>query len=153
MHFEKALERQREAGFSVARSQIYGGLAQVRLDSGDLEKARTFAGEALELAQNGYERANEAGAMVRLGSILGKTGPSQSEKAEEYILQGIRILDELQLKPLCSQGYLYLGELYADTGQREKAIETLKKAEAAFREMGMDHPLRRTQEVLERVEG
>ena len=52
-----------------------------------------------------------------------------------------------------SEGYLYLGELYADTGRREKAIETLKKAEGAFKEMGMDYWVRRTQDVLERVEG
>ena len=152
MHLEKALERQREAGFSVARSSIYGGLAEVHLDSGDLEKARTFAGEALELAQNAYERSNEAGAMVRLGWILGKMGPSQSEKAEEYILEGIRISDELQLKPSSARGHFHLGELYADTGQTKKALETLKKAEDAFQEMGMDYFLRRTQEVLERIQ-
>jgi len=68
-------------------------------------------------------------------------------------MDGIRILDELKLKPWTSQGYLYLGELYADMGQREKAMETLKKAEGAFQEMGMDYWLCRTQEVLERVEG
>jgi len=38
-------------------------------------------------------------------------------------------------------------------GQREKAPEYLKKVEAAFQEIGMDYWLRRTQEVLERVEG
>ncbi len=41
----------------------------------------------------------------------------------------------------------------ADIGQKEKALETLKKAEAAFQEIGMDYWLRRTQEVLERVQG
>ena len=41
----------------------------------------------------------------------------------------------------------------ADTGQREKAVETFKKAEGAFQEMGMQYWLRRTQEALERVQG
>lgn len=36
-------------------------------------------------------------------------------------------------------------------GQKEKALETLKTAEAAFQEMGMDYWLRRTQEVLEKL--
>ena len=44
-------------------------------------------------------------------------------------------------------------ELYADTGQREKAFETLNRAEGMVQEMGMDYWQRRTQEVLERVEG
>jgi tetratricopeptide (TPR) repeat protein len=57
------------------------------------------------------------------------------------------------MRPSCSEGYLYLGELYADMGQREKALETLKKAEGMFQEMGMDYWLHRTQEVLQVLEG
>jgi len=49
-------------------------------------------------------------------------------------------------------GHLYIGELYADMGQMKKAFEALKKAEAEFKEMGIDYWLRRTQEVLERVQ-
>ncbi len=42
-----------------------------------------------------------------------------------------------------------MGEFYADTVQTEKALEDLKKDEAALREMGMDYWLRKTQEMLE----
>jgi hypothetical protein len=48
-------------------------------------------------------------------------------------------------------GYLHLGELYADIGQKEKAIKNLKKAETAFQEMGMDYWLSRTQAVMEKL--
>ena len=48
-------------------------------------------------------------------------------------------------------GYLRLGVLYADTGQKEKALKTLKKAEAEFQDMGMDYYLQKTQEALERI--
>ncbi len=41
-----------------------------------------------------------------------------------------------------------MGELYVDTGQREKGLKNLKKAEATFKEMGMDYWLARTREVL-----
>ena len=90
---------------------------------------------------------------VALGRILGKADLSQTDKAEEYILQGTEILHELQLKPFCSEGYLYLGDLYADIGQGDKALENLRKAEAMFQEMGMDYWLRRTQSVLDRLQG
>jgi hypothetical protein len=43
-------------------------------------------------------------------------------------LQGIKILDELKLKPKCSTGYLFLGELYANRGQPDKALENRKKS-------------------------
>jgi len=88
-----------------------------------------------------------------MGRILGKADISHGSEAEKYILEGMKIYEELKVKPGCSWGYFRLGELYADVGQREKALETLKKAEGAFQEMGMDYWLRRTQEVLERVEG
>ena len=44
-----------------------------------------------------------------------------------------------------------MGELYLDTGQREKALENLKKAGAMFKEMGMDCWLAKTPEVLDRL--
>jgi hypothetical protein len=83
---------------------------------------------------------------------LGKADPLQCDKAEECILHGISIMDELKLRPLCSLGYLFLGELYADTDQKDKALENLKNSEAEFKEMGMDYWLRRTQEMLARLE-
>ena len=73
------------------------------------------------------------------------------DEAEEYILKGIKMLEELKTQPYLSTGYLWLGELYADMGQREKALENLKKAEEMFKEMGMDYWLSRTHEVLKRV--
>ena len=41
--------------------------------------------------------------------------------------RGIKILDELKLKAFYATGYLFLGELYADKSQNDKALETLKK--------------------------
>jgi len=70
------------------------------------------------------------------------------DKAEEYVLQGIKMSDELKLRPCFSQGYFFLGELYVDTGQREKALENLKKTERMFQEMGMDYWLAKTREIL-----
>ena len=151
-HIEKGLQIQRDTGFAAVLSLHYYFLVPVYLDSGDLENARSCAEAALELAQTNNEKHMEGLSQAMLGRVLGKADPSQGGKAEEFILHGMNILDELKLKPQHSFGYLYLGELYADTGQREKALETLKKAEAEFQEMGMDYWLRRTQEVLARVQ-
>ncbi len=41
-----------------------------------------------------------------------------------------------------------MGELYTDSGQKEKALENLTKAEAEFKDMGMDYWLGKTREVL-----
>ncbi len=148
-HIERGLKTQTDTGLPFVLSLHYWALSNVHFDSGDLENARSCVEKALELAQTNNERSVEAESRMWLGRVLSKADISQADKAEECILHGIRIVDELKLIPLCSEGYLYLGELYADTGQKEKALETLKKAEAEFKEMGMDYYLRRTQAVLE----
>ena len=86
--------------------------------------------------------------MAWVGRVLAKEKLSPDVRADEYILQGVKICNELQLKPFSAQGYLFLGELYTETGQKEKALENLKKAEGMFREMEMDYWLVKTQEVL-----
>jgi len=151
--FERRLEIYQSAQYPVLLSMNYYGLGMVYLDLGDLETARGHIEESLRLAQKHGEKRSEGTATVALGRVIGKADSSQSTKAEELILQGIKLLEELKIKPYQAEGHLYLGELYADTGQREKALETLKKAEAAFQQMGMDYWLRRTQEVLEGLKG
>jgi hypothetical protein len=73
------------------------------------------------------------------------------DEAEQHIRQGIRIVNELEMKPFEIVGYLYLGELFTYANEREKALEILKRAEKAFQEMGMDYWLARTQRVLGRL--
>jgi len=148
-HIERGLKTQTDTGLPFVLSLHYWALSNVHFDSGDLENARSCVEEALELAQTNNERSVEAESRMWLGRVLGKADISQANEAEECILHGIRIVDELKLKPLTCQGYLSLGELYADTGQRQEALKTLKKAEDAFREMGMDYYLRRTQTVVQ----
>jgi tetratricopeptide (TPR) repeat protein len=81
---------------------------------------------------------------------LAKENPAQRDIAEDYIFQGIKIATDHDFKPPLARGYLRLGELYADSGNKEKALENLKKAEAMYQEMGMGLWLGKTLEVLER---
>ena len=105
----------------------------------------------MELALKNNEKGYEGLFKIMLGRILEKTDPNQFDRAEESIINGINISEELRLKPYSSIGYLYLGEFYTDIGQKEKAQENLKKAEGMFRDMGMDYWLIKTREVLNRL--
>ena len=147
-HMEKGLKIHSDAGLHYHLSLQYGLLSMVHLESGDLKNAQPLAEEALKLSQKNHEKWAEGFVWILLGRIFGKARKSQDDKAEECILQGIKILNELQLKPLYAQGYHFLGELYANKGQQNKAIKNLKKAEGMFREMGMDYWLTKTDEVL-----
>lgn len=140
-HIEKGFEIQRDSGAESLLSMHYWYLSIAHFDSDDLQKAQGFAEKAVEISQKNNERYIEGQSRVSLGRILGKMELLKRDKAEESILQGIKILEEFKLRPYIASGYLYLGELYADTSQREKALENLKKVEAEFKAMGMDYYL------------
>ncbi len=141
---EKGLKIQSDVGVHYDFGFFYGLLGTVHLESGDLIKAQHLTEEALKIAQKNHEKPGEGFAWILLGRILGESEKSQYDRAEECILQGIKIFEELKQRPSYAQGYLFLGGLYADVGQPDKALENWKKAEGMFREMGMRYWLART---------
>ena len=126
-------------------------LVMIHLDLDEFKNAQSCAENALNLSQKNHEIWLEGISWTILGKILGKKEPPEIDRAEEHILKGIKILEELKVKPYFSRGYFFLGELHADAGQKERARENLIKAEKMFREMEMDYWLTRTQEVLGRL--
>jgi tetratricopeptide (TPR) repeat protein len=123
----------------------------IHLGLGELKSAQNCAEKALDLAQKNHEKCVEGFSWSLMGRILGKKEHPHIDRAEEHILKGIKILEELKLKPFVSIGYFYLGELYADTGNQHQALNHLKKAEEMFREMGMDYWLGKTKEVMDKL--
>ena len=93
----------------------------------------------------------EGNSWILLGNILGEITPPQMDRAEKYILKGIEIFRELKLRPAFSIGHLRLGELYLKMGKKDKAVNNIKKAEAAFQEMGMDYFTNRANGILAEI--
>jgi len=148
---ERVIEIYTEAGITRWLSTPHVVLGMIHLDSGNLKTARSYTEQALNVALKTGEKISELDARMLLGRLMGKEDISQRDKAQEHIWEVIKTLEERKIVSTSSIGYLYLGDLYADMGQREKASETLKKAESAFSKMGMDYWLRRTQEVLAKL--
>jgi tetratricopeptide (TPR) repeat protein len=140
-------------GVSAQLSLHYCALGLVHDGLGDLEEAYADADEGLRLAKLHNELNLEAMASILLGGVLGKREPSQLHRATEHVMKGIEISDELRLRPESAKGHITLGELYANAGQNDKALEALKKAEAEFKDMGMDYWLKKAQDALARVQG
>lgn len=109
------------------------------------------APKALSLSRVNNEKWSEGWGKIWLGRILGKADIRQAVLAQEAILEGMRVVDELRLKPLHSQGLLWLGELYAETGQNDKALANLIESKDMFTRMGMNYWLDRTNRVLQRL--
>jgi tetratricopeptide (TPR) repeat protein len=142
----KGLEVQRGTGLSVNLSSFYSLPAEFHCEGGDLVEAQRNAEKALELAQKNGEKHNEAMSRALLGRALGGTDPPT---AERHMLEAIKMLDELKLRPFCSFAYLYLGQLQLSLERRQEALENLGRAQRAFSEMGMDFWLAVTQSTLD----
>jgi tetratricopeptide (TPR) repeat protein len=145
---EKGLNMKMHIGAPGWLSLHLWALSLVHFDLGNLNEARVHAERALNLAQRNHEKYFEGESWLQLGRTVGKMEESQIDKAEEYILQGMKMLDDLETKPAYAVGCLNLGELYMDAGRKEKALENLRRSEEMFNQMGMDYWLVRTRKVL-----
>jgi tetratricopeptide (TPR) repeat protein len=148
---EKGLKMQVASGLPIWVSFSHVGLSMVHLELNDLTKALFHAEEAINYAKKNKERHWESLSLWQLGMVGWKNQKIKIDEAEQHIRQGIRIVNELGMKPFEMIGYLYLGELFTDANEREKALEILKRAEKAFQEMGMDYWLARTHKILSKL--
>jgi tetratricopeptide (TPR) repeat protein len=118
---------------------------------GDLGKARSALEEAVKVARESNAKHYEGYARICLGRLVIEEDTSRVAEAEQMILEGLRMVEGLQVRPFEAWGYLHLGETYAIAGQRDKAFLSLKKAHEMGQEMGMDYWLARTEKALENL--
>jgi class 3 adenylate cyclase/tetratricopeptide (TPR) repeat protein len=148
---QKCLRMHTDLGMPFWRSLCHWFGSYAHFENGDMREATMHAELALQFSIENKERQCEGLARGWLGRVVAKTEPTQIEAAVQNILQGIKLLEELGIAPHHSLGYLWLGEVYAESGRREEALENLKKAEGMFREMGMNYWLAKAQEGLARL--
>jgi tetratricopeptide (TPR) repeat protein len=149
-YIQKGLKIQSSTGVKSMLPWYYCDLGNSHQALGDLKSALDCVTKAFKLACDNNEKLWEAYSSIYLGRILMKSDPSQIDKAEGSIVKGLNFFEELRLKCYYPLGYLFLGEVYADAGQKDKTLEALKKAESMSEEMGIDYILVKTKEVTER---
>jgi tetratricopeptide (TPR) repeat protein len=145
---EQGLGMHTHHGINAYLGSIHLVLSEIYLEQGALEKALGHAEKGVSLSLKNNEKSFEAESRLALGRVLAAVDPMKFDEAREQLLQGIGMLDELQIKPRYAAGLVHMGELFAGSGQKEEAFKNLKKAEAMFREMGMGYWLDRVREVL-----
>jgi len=150
-YMEKGFHMDCDLGLSFILPWHYSFLSWVHTELGELAKARSCAENAVELAQNQQMRMIEGLAWVSLGRALGRMEKSQFAEAEECIVRGMNMLDECKARLYYDRGCLFLGELYADAGETEKARKYLEKARDMYQEIGVDYYLAKAQSMLERL--
>ena len=148
---EKGLRMHIDLGIPYFQSYSHMNCAGIYFVLGDIDQARTHIELALQLALQNNERHIIGLSRVWLGRTIARIDPTQIEAAEQQILQGIKLLEELGLPTLFGLGYMFLGEVYAASSRPKEALEHLKKAEALFERMGMNYWLGKTREVLAKL--
>jgi predicted ATPase/class 3 adenylate cyclase len=130
---------------------VLSGLVSQAL--GNLPEARRSMEQALKVARDNNQKHFEGQARICLARLTIEEDASQVGAAEQTVLEGLEIVEDLQIRPLQAWGHLDLGETYAIAGQKKRALASLKKARQMCQEMGMDYYLARTEKALEKLQG
>jgi DNA-binding NtrC family response regulator/tetratricopeptide (TPR) repeat protein len=115
------------------------------------EEAWQHARQALNLARQHRERANEALALYQLGVVQAHADPPDAAPAEADYRQALALAAELGMRPLQAHSHRGLGTLYAKLGQREQAHTELAAAIELYRAMEMTFWLPHAQAALAQV--
>jgi tetratricopeptide (TPR) repeat protein len=149
---EEAISEGVHTGALENRSRSVARLSEVYRLAGRGEEAWQQAHQALDLARQHKERANEAHALHQLGVVHAHATPPDAEQAEAYYQQALALAEELGMRPLQAHCHRGLGMLYAQTGQQEQAHAALTTAIALYRDMEMTFWLPQAEEALAQVE-
>ncbi len=145
---EKGLKIHSDAGISYDLSAHYYFLGATHFELGNLELAHTYIQQALKLAQKYNEVYYVAWSLPMLGRILVRLDTTQLKEAEDHVLRGIHLLDDLKVKPQVGIAYLCLADVYAHANEAQKALQSLKRAETILAEAGMEYWLVKTRGFL-----
>jgi len=141
-----------ELGLRAYLALWTANLGEGLLATGQVERARTVAQRALDLAIAHKERGHQAWALRLLGDIAAGGGPdnqdmpgsevwrpesSAMQKAAEYFGQSLRLAEELGMRPLVARNHLALGRLYRLADNRGEAEEHLARATTALCDLDM----------------
>jgi tetratricopeptide (TPR) repeat protein len=112
-------------------------LSEVYRLAGRGEEAWQHARQALDLARQHKERADEALALHQHGVLAAHADPPNVTQAEAHYQQALALTRELGMRPLQGHCHFGLGTLYTKIGRREQARAELSAAIELYRSMEM----------------
>jgi len=150
---EEAISESIRTGALRNHSLWVARLSEVCRLAGHWDEAWQHARQALDLARQHKERANEALALHQLGAVHAHADPPDVAQAEAHYRQSLALADELDMRPLQAHCHHGLGTLYATVGQRKQARAVLTTVIAMYRVMDMTFWLPQAEAALAQVEG
>jgi tetratricopeptide (TPR) repeat protein len=145
---DRALALQEDSMVSfLANMPFYvAGMIETRL--GAYSDARRYGQLALEKSVQCKDRVGEASAFTQIGITLYREDISQFAAAEASLLKSKAILEAMNIRSLLAGTLMYLGELYALSGDIEAARVNLEQAQEMLQEMGSRQWLEETRQII-----
>ena len=137
MLLEEAISESIRTGGLFGHAYGVTRLSEVCRLAGRGDEAWQYAHQALDLARQHRERANEALALHQLGIVHAHAAPPDAEQAEAHYQQALALAEELGMRPLQAHCHFGLGTLYTKIGRREQARAELSAAIDLYRAMEM----------------
>jgi len=104
---------------------------------GELETGSQLCQDAICLGEETSDKYVIAFANRTFAEILFRLKPSDPKRADQVILEAIRIQQEIDVKPEIARSYVSYAHLLTEMAEKEKAKEYLAKAIGMFQQMGM----------------
>jgi class 3 adenylate cyclase/tetratricopeptide (TPR) repeat protein len=149
---EEAISESIRTGGLENYSRRVAWLSEVSRLAGRGEEAWQHASQALDLARQHRERANEAHALHQLGVVYAHADPPVVVQAEAHYQQALVLAEELGMRPLQAHCHHGLGTLYATTGRHEQARAELSAAIELYNAMEMQFWLPQAEATLAQVQ-
>ena len=142
---EEAIREDIHTGALQKHARLVAWLSEVCRLAGRGDEAGQHACQALDLARQLKERANEAFALHQLGAVYAHADPPDVVQAAAHYQQALALAEALRMRPLVAHCHLGLGKLCRRTAKREQAQEHLTTATTMYREMGMTYWLEKAE--------
>ena len=130
-HLDRALEICDEAGLEAGRSGVLLSLCELAMKEGDVDRAASLAGQALELADRMEEAGSAAEAHVWLGRVADARG--DAEGADREFDRAIADFAALGLRERLLHTHGAYAEILERRGDLNKAYVHMKEALQASR--------------------
>jgi tetratricopeptide (TPR) repeat protein len=123
-------------------------LSEAYLRAGRLDDAATQAALALELSQAYRERGREAWILRLMAEISRMRTLMQVEETKSQYRRAMDLAENLAMRPLVAHCHFGLGQLWAQSGHSDKALQELVAASDLYRTLNMTARLSETEAEL-----
>jgi tetratricopeptide (TPR) repeat protein len=143
--FEEARQQAEQSGLPLLQGNAQIGLSEAYILSGDVERARDLARQALELSSETQIWNNVGRALRALGRIA--QGEGFMLEAKKYFTEALQVFTTINALHQAARLHTFLAPLTHLQGQLEATATHLKEAHALFTRLRLSKDLEDTEQL------